>query len=838
MLSKQIDKIVKRRQEAVSGISRRIAKATTWKKYVEGLLAICCNKRETWEQVVKDSKSEEYAKELEKHLNLFVEQVNILLNEDGGKLSLKTALKRAQREYVNLGIVGPWRIGKSQIIQQLTHLDTWIIPTDAADNCTACPIHVINGTFHGETNVAVISVYSVEEMCKNINDYITYCQMEGKIQYLTATTNDEFLKQCEERKKIVHKLDNPGGAVEGFYDKMEEYLDNASQYYRVLSSGNGIDVAKIFGNTDICTINIDVDNGIIILKNIESEEVKKAYRPFVSYFACPGASKHTFKCLASKSVTIYCDFRFLDENIGKLRLMDTPGIGECKLNVSEGLSQALRNDLDIAVATAVAKPNLNDLQQIRDFHDILKKETNGRNPENWLYYMYNVYSTDNRMTSSILKNRHNFILKDLAKTISDGPGIKLSETHFTDIDALINKGIVCPEEDNIMLEECRDETKSLSTFFDTILHEMVDSIEKVDEVFYKQSNKHFNDVEDEFENIKQEIQHLAICSYDNLVIDFIAKQMNDLYEAIKHLNIDLKLYDNGNHPGEELTLSRKIKNYCKPEEYGKELMFILNVEKHSVSQDFDRFFSDIEESLRFQITWDNWNMNQDFDQYIILKRKLIETIEKNVLAQFDKKQADKNLAIAKKKILDVYLNIGKLGEITGTTDEDWCEKFIEKLSLDSQYSKLVDIFTNFKEYELSIEDALGKNIQTLRMKQQHRDQFIYDEDDMTPFDGYDKALHAFAFSLYNIEKAIKSVLAGTGENSYEAIISEQEGHFQNAMSPIKTIPATAGQVGYSDPGIQLMKLYMEHSYIFENEDSAAKNAVALEWKSKSIFNEE
>ena len=81
-------------------------------------------------------------------------------------------------------------------------------------------------------------------------------------------------------------------------------------------------------------------------------------------------------------------------------------------------------------------------------------------------------------------------------------------------------------------------------------------------------------------------------------------------------------------------------------------------------------------------------------------------------------------------------------------------------------------------------------------------------------------------------------MAGTGENSYEAIISEQEGHFQNAMSPIKTIPATAGQVGYSDPGIQLMKLYMEHSYIFENEDSAAKNAVALEWKSKSIFNEE
>lgn len=31
---------------------------------------------------------------------------------------------------------------------------------------------------------------------------------------------------------------------------------------------------------------------------------------------------------------------------------------------------------------------------------------------------------------------------------------------------------------------------------------------------------------------------------------------------------------------------------------------------------------------------------------------------------------------------------------------------------------------------------------------------------------------------------------------------------------------------------------MEHSYIFKNEESAAKNAVALEWKSKSIYNEE
>lgn len=838
MLSTRIDQIVNRRQEAESGISRRIDKATKWKNYVEGLLSICISKRAIWNLVVEDSKSTEQARALEAHLQSFVEQVNTLLDEEGGSVSLKTALKRAQRGYVNLGIIGPWRIGKSQIVQQLTHLDTWLIPTDAADNCTACPIHVINGNYRSKSNVAVISVYSIEEMCNNINNYIRHCGMENKIPYLTATTNDTFLAQCQERAAITERITNPGGSVEGFFDKMKEYLDYASDYYKVLSYNKNVNIDDVFDVS--CRAFAECEDANIVLKNIDKEEVKRAYRPFVSYFAIPGTATHTFKCLASKAVTIYCDFRFLDENIGKLRLMDTPGIGECKLNVSEGLSQALKNDLDIAVATALAKPNLNDLQQIRDFHDILKKETDGRKPENWLYYMYNVYSTDNRMTSSILKNRHEFITKDLGKNIEGGHGITLADSHYADIDALINKGIICPEEDGIMLDTCRDETKSLSSFFDTILHEMVDSIEKVDEVFYKQSNKKYNEVEDLFEAIKKEISQLSIDSYDNQVLDFITKQMEELYKAIKHLDLDLKLYDHDEQKqtGDELTLSRKIKNYCNPEEYGKELMSVLNVTpKRTVDQEFEPFFSNIEDNLRYHITKDNWNLNQDFDQYIQIKRDLIEHIEKKVIAQFDKKQADDNLKAAKKKILDVYFTIGKLGEITGCSEDEWCAKFVEILDADSQYSKLSQIFKDFLKYQLTIEETLLQNIQTLRIKKQHRDQFIYDEDDMTPFDGYDKALRAFAYSLLNIEKAIKAELAGSGENSYEAIIGNQEGHFENAMSPIKTIPATAGQVGYSEAGVQLMKFYMAHSYVFKDEQAAAKNAVALEWKSKSLFNE-
>ena len=82
MLSTRIDQIVKRRQEAESGISRRIEKATTWKNYVEGLLSICKGKRATWNLVLQDSKSTDQALVLEEHLQSFVEQVKTLLDEE------------------------------------------------------------------------------------------------------------------------------------------------------------------------------------------------------------------------------------------------------------------------------------------------------------------------------------------------------------------------------------------------------------------------------------------------------------------------------------------------------------------------------------------------------------------------------------------------------------------------------------------------------------------------------------------------------------------------------------------------------------------------------------
>ena len=814
MLSEQIDSIVARRNSVSNAFTEKMKTAESWQTYVDGLVSFFNTKKEVWYQVLHDSNSLDQGLQLEEDVLKFKVQVDGLLgkNEDG--TSLKAAHERANRGHVNLGIIGPWRIGKSQIIQQLTHLDTWLIPTDSGENCTACPINVINDTFNGQTNVAVISVFSVEEMCKNINGYIEYCNMQNLIPLLDAQTNDQFLNQCMSRLSNLQGID-PDGNQKGFFDKMKDYIQHASDYYKILS-----------------------DNGVIILQNVDTPETKQTYRPYVSYYAVPGASSQSFKCLATKSVTLYMSFRFLDESIGKLRLLDTPGIGECKLNVSEGLSKALRYDLDIAVATALARPNCDDKHQIQDFHDILKKETTGRHPENWLYYMFNVYSTVPGMTSSVLKTKHQFIKQDLADRVRGGQGIVLSESHYADIDALINKGISCPTEDNIPLDTCRTENVNLSTFYSSILHEMVDSISQVDQVFYTSAEKRYSEVERAFYLLQEKIGRLCVVNYDNQIIKQVTTQMASLYDELKTLKLDLKLYHNSEEPNTSVdkTLSKKIKDYCSESGYGRALVAILGIQERIDNSKFDNLYNGIAKKLSTYITSDNWSENQDFDEYVKLKRKLIERIEEDILAQYDKEAAEKNLAAEKKKILDVYKGAGRLGEIVNGKDNEWHEVFLEVLLENKQYPDLLSVFQGFLNYELEIESELKRTVKSLRVKNQHRDQFIYDEDDSMPFDRYEKALKAFAFSLYNLEVAIKKALSGPGENSYESMINRQEHEFKVAMSPIKTVPWPDGGHGYTPAGQQLMMLYMEHSYIFKDVQGAAKNATATEWKRISKYN--
>ena len=801
-----IDDIVNRRNSVAGGFDKKIATVESWKKYVVDILQFYERKRNIWHQVLADSNSEEQGLIIENELRLLLEDINKLLGEKEDGKSLIAASSRANRSYVNLGIIGPWRIGKSQIIQKLTGLDTWLIPTGAGTNCTACPINVINDTYNGQVNVAVLSLYSVKQMCEHINAYIERCGMKGVVAEMNATTQAEFLAQCQERRAQLPSQGPSDSDKKGLFDKMKRYLEKANEYYRFL------------------------DNDVKIITDIETDSSKHQYRPFVSYFPAPGGAVESYQCLATKNADLYVNFHFLNgDNIGKLRILDTPGIGESKLNVTEGLSHALRYDLDIAVAAAQARPQIDDEKQIRDFHKILKEETQGRNPENWVYYLFNVYSTIPGMTSSILKQKHTLIKQDLQDNIVGGNGIHLDASHFKDIDCYIDKGIDCPIEDNIPLSECKNEEETLGTYFDSILSEMVNAIANVDKVFYDSAESYFTEVKTKFYQVLSKVKALSIINYNNQTIARIDRQMTELCEALGKIHSTLHLYENYevNDPNHQETLTKKIREYCDEKDYGKSLLSILG--KTGTVNDFNGLYNIIADVLSEKITLTNWKQNYDFDGYINLKRDLIKKIEMDVLEKYDEEAADNNLQAEKKKILDVYKTIGRLSNIAQDESDNWYMSFIKIIEESGQYPDLLSVFKDFLNYSLNVGNSLKNTIETLKSKHQHRDQFIYDEDDFMPFDDYKKALKAFAYSLYNIEIGIKQALAGGGGDGYEAMIIEQEEAFSDAVSPISNIPFAKAK-GYSITGTQLRMLYQEYSEVFNDDETATKNGVAEEWR--------
>lgn len=801
-----IDNIVSRRNSVASGFDDKIAVVKSWKKYVSEMLNFFENRRQVWNQVLSDSNSIEEGMKIETELRSLLDEINQLLGEREDGKSLIAASSRANRNYVNLGIIGPWRIGKSQITQKLTGLDTWLIPTGAGTNCTACPINIINDNYNGHSNVAVLTLYSVQQMCNNINQYIDRCGMKSVISEMTAETQTEFLSQCQERLSQLPAQEPSDTEKKGLYDKMKRYFEKASEYYRFLSN----DKKEIY--------------------EIQTDTSKREYRPFVSYFATPGGAQETYQCLATRNADLYVNFHFLDgDNIGKLRILDTPGIGESKLNVTEGLSHALRYDLDIAVAAAQARPQIDDEKQIRDFHKILKEETHSRHPENWVYYLFNVYSTTPNMSSSILKQKHKLVKSDLEDNIVGANGIFLKKSHFKDIDCLVNQGIDCPDEDNIDLSKCRNEEETLGTYFDSILSEMVDAIATVDNVFYTAAETYFTEVKTKFYQVLSLVKTLSIINYNNQTIARIDRQMSDLCSAIGNINSSLHLYEDYevNDPNHQKSLTKKIKEYCDEADYGKTLLSILG--KKGSANDFNSLFNLIEDVLRTKITVSNWRENYDFDGYIRLKRELIERIEKDVLSKYDKITADRNLESEKKKIFDAYKTVGRLSDIVQDKSDKWYESFIKLLEESGQYPDLLKTFKDFVDYELNVESQLKNTVESLKAKNQHRDQFIYDEDDYMPFDDYKKAIKAFAFSLFNIEIGIKQALFGNGESSYESMIRTQEDAFLEAVSPINNIPFANGY-GYTATGTQLRMLYQEHSEVFNDDETAKKNGVAEEWR--------
>lgn len=476
-LQQQIETIISNRRKNQSEFVNYYDKVQIMNELVNGVKSFKSNIG--WRSIIEEN---EKLKSEWESLAADIETLECVLRDlhNGDSGCLIECLKRVKREYLNIGCIGPWRQGKSTVISKLTNLSDYVIPRSKFLTCTGTTINVFNGNqvvwadnnfVEKDGDKAVIYFHSFNSICKTINDYL--CQL-GFSSMPYATTIDSFIHNCS---KCYNANAHKAGNDPELKKMLDKYLLHANEYASLLKQQDGL---------------------FEEIPNLSSLDSQKKLRPYVSYYEKTDAEYETggittptqsFMVLAVKKVDVFTHFLVKGENgleeVGKIQFVDTPGIGESKLEVAETLASALKSDLDIAICLRKVSNQSGIIPTDSfDFHKVLKQNTYGRKPENWIFYLYN---KEGQVSQDILQTTFKEINDDLMNVRVAG---KSADQSISGIKLKYN-----PQEtkgNHIDFIDAQSEEEKLQEFFIAILEEMALTISESDNAFYNEARDLYN----------------------------------------------------------------------------------------------------------------------------------------------------------------------------------------------------------------------------------------------------------------------------------------------------------------------------------------------------------
>jgi predicted GTPase len=210
--------------------------------------------------------------------------------------------KRFMRDTLNIGVAGRTGQGKSTLLQQITGL-TDEIPSKAGQPCTSVQSNIYHSD---ERDCAEVHFYSQTSFLEEI--IRPYYQELG-------FTPPMSLKDFRGNPLPPKPANHPEPAkADSIYQHLQEYYNHFDQYARFLQTTEQI---------------IKIQRGEI--KNYVSQEYEQN-KPI------------NFKHLAVRRVDIFC--RFPHDDVAKIGLVDTIGLGDTRLGDTQRLIQALAQDID------------------------------------------------------------------------------------------------------------------------------------------------------------------------------------------------------------------------------------------------------------------------------------------------------------------------------------------------------------------------------------------------------------------------------------------------------------------------------------------------------------
>ncbi|RQH08837.1 dynamin family protein [Okeania hirsuta] len=348
------------------------------KKNLE-LLSSALNKLENYRDELVDKVDDPKVIGQLKEINTSPIQRNIS-SELGTLYKLKT---RFSRDTLNIAVVGRAGQGKSRLLQSLTGLTAAEIPDGSGQHCTG-----VRSTIHHnaefETSGEVWFYTERSFLDEVIMPYYNQLQLGGKPITLNEFASNALPKLPENQK---------GAVVEAKYEHLRKYHTHLDQYRNLLQESSPRRITR------------DEIREYVAQDNLAGQRIYHNY-------------------LAVKEVKITCNFP--NTEVGKIALVDLPGLGDTGIGDEERLINTLSQDIDLVLF--VRRPNVG-----RDFlgdvdvslYDIARSALVDLPLEKWSFMVFNRTDGNSRLGDN------SFLCEQLAADLGN-KHINVSESVIAD----------------------------------------------------------------------------------------------------------------------------------------------------------------------------------------------------------------------------------------------------------------------------------------------------------------------------------------------------------------------------------------------------------------------
>ena len=225
-------------------------------------------------------------------------------------VALDKLKSRFSRQTLNIGVIGRARQGKSRLLQSLTGLSSLEIPDGDGQHCTGVRsnIHHVSGI----ATYAEVSFHSEDSFLKEV--IVPYYQ-QLDLGSIPQSLND-FTKSSLAEIKSASALDKAK------YEHLKKYHKNVDRYQHFLQERN--------------KIRIDKEQ----IREYVAQDTIEGKREYCAY-------------LAVKQVDIFCSFP--NQDIGKISLVDMPGLGDTGIGDADRMIQTLGKDIDVVLFVRMPK---------------------------------------------------------------------------------------------------------------------------------------------------------------------------------------------------------------------------------------------------------------------------------------------------------------------------------------------------------------------------------------------------------------------------------------------------------------------------------------------------